>query len=89
MGVPSGHSHMRLIVETERELIVLEEATVTNVARAYIWVKNHPMKRNIELLLHRIGEKERKHGYAEYQLLESERAEEEVQLEIDALLRKQ
>lgn len=67
--VPDGHKHLRtrLVLQDGSEL-VFQEATVANLVRAYITVKTHPVINRIVLKGQRI--KERKEGYAEWQLLE-------------------
>lgn len=69
MEVPEGHKHLRtrLVLQDGSEL-VFQEATVANLVRAYITVKTHPVINRIVLKGQRI--KERKEGYAEWQLLE-------------------
>lgn len=69
MEVPEGHKHLRtrLVLQDGSEL-VFQEATVANLVRAYITVNTHPVINRIVLKGQRI--KERKEGYAEWQLLE-------------------
>ena len=67
--IPAGHKHVRtrLLLMDGTELI-LQEATVANLVRAYISVKTHPQATKVRLK----GEKLdwRKDGYAEWQLME-------------------
>jgi len=74
--VPPGHKHLRLVLELEDLVVVLHEATVAAIVRAYIDVVTHPTRRAVELVRAKLTA--RKQGYAEYQLVESGRPEEEV-----------
>lgn len=67
--IPEGHQHMRakIILQDGSEL-VLQEAAVANIARAYITVKTHPQKTSVKLKGTHLNE--RKTGYADWQLLE-------------------
>lgn len=72
IGIPPGHQHLRTVLRLQdgRE-ILLQEATVANLVRAYITVKTHPRKKSVTLkgvLL-----KKRKEGFADWQLLEEKR----------------
>ena len=81
-GVPRGHKHVRFVLETSSGRIVLQEATVAALVRAYVSIKTHPARRAIEL---RQRKGKWKEGYAEFQLLETNRDEtviSEVLLEI-------
>ncbi len=76
--IPPGHMHVRFIVELEDQVIVLQEATVAGIVRAYAMVALHPSRRAVELVSRRLGRGERKRLFAEHQLVESGRREEEV-----------
>jgi hypothetical protein len=78
---------VRIAVETESEVIVFDHATVGNMLRASAWVLYHPKCRGVELKAQRLGEYERKKGYAEDQLLETGRSDVEIQGELDQLIR--
>jgi len=84
VGPPKGHKHVRAIIEAEDLVIVLQEATLANIVRAYITVKTHPTRSAIELK--RTKPEHRKEGYAEYQLLETEKLDEEVSEEISTII---
>ncbi len=86
IGTPTGHKHQRIILQLPDKRIIFEEATIANIARALVWIGNHPKVRAMEMRLQRLTEGERKRGYAEYQLLETMASEEEVQKEVDAIL---
>ena len=68
--VPEGHRHLRttLVLQDGRE-IILQEATVANLVRAYITVKTHPVCCRLRQRGQRLSS--RKEGYAEWQLLEN------------------
>jgi hypothetical protein len=51
--------------------IVLHEATVANLARAYVTAKTHPLLEGVELKGMRLSQ--RKEGFAEWQLLEDDK----------------
>jgi len=76
--VPPGHMHVRLVLELEDQTLVLQEATVAAIVRAYASVALHPSRRAVELVSRRLGRGERKPLFAEWQLVESGRGEEEV-----------
>jgi len=81
VGVPRGHRHVRALIElSDGSKLVLQEATLANIVRAYIAVATHPLRRGVELVGVRL--KDRKAGFAEYQLLESGRDEEFVVSEL-------
>jgi hypothetical protein len=83
-AIPPGHKHVRLVIELEDQTIVLQEATAAAIARAYVDVVTHPVRRAVELAGVRVSKA--KCGYAEHQLVESGRGEEEVLAEIAVLL---
>ncbi len=69
--IPEGHIHMRItIVLQDGSEITLQEATTANLVRAYVTVKTHPVRNQVRLRNCRLAE--RKEGYAEWQLLESD-----------------
>ncbi|MGC2423056.1 MAG: hypothetical protein WA666_01720 [Nitrospirota bacterium] len=83
LAVPEGHRHLRLALTTKEETIVLHEAAVAAIVRAYVTVKTHPQMRAIKLISAKPeGLKE---GYAADQLIESE-ADEAVIEEMTHLL---
>ena len=84
--IPRGHLHVRLLLEFSDGLrIVLQEASVSAITRAFLDVVLHPRRRAVELVLSRVDEG-RKPGYARYQLIESGRAEEEVLSYVEEVL---
>ncbi|MEM1509609.1 MAG: hypothetical protein QXY49_02135 [Thermofilaceae archaeon] len=81
--IPEGHVHARLILELDDQTIILQEATAAAIVRAYASVAIHPTRRAVELIGSRL--KEGKPSYAEYQVLESSRSEEEVLREAEEM----
>ncbi|KSW12611.1 hypothetical protein CF15_07835 [Pyrodictium occultum] len=76
--IPEGHLHARFLLDLGDQVIVLHEAVVAALVRAYAMVAAHPARRAVELEARRLGRGERKPGYAEWQLLETGRSEGEV-----------
>ena len=76
--IPPGHQHIRLIIELEDQIIVLHEAAVAGIVRAYANTVLHPSRRAVELAARRLTKAERKPGYADWQLIETGRSEDEV-----------
>ncbi|MEM0453971.1 MAG: hypothetical protein QXO98_04890 [Sulfolobales archaeon] len=76
--IPEGHTHIRLVIELKDQTIVIQEATVAAIVRAYIDILTHPLRRAVELINARFGGDVKKKGYAEYQLIESSKSEDEV-----------
>ena len=69
MDVPAGHKHIRTrIIFQDNTEIIFQEATIANIARAYITMKTHPHKTSIRLKGKNLQNK--KQGFADYQLLE-------------------
>jgi len=74
--IPKEHVHVRIYIEFKDQSIILQEATIDAILRAYINVSFHPYKKAYELILKKV--EDRKPGYAEYQHIESDRSEDEV-----------
>ncbi len=50
LAVPEGHRHLRLALKTkDGKKVVLQEAAVAAIVRAYVTVKTHPQMRAIKL----------------------------------------
>ena len=50
LGVPEGHRHLRATLRlADGTSLVLQEATVANLVRAYIGVVTHPTRRGVRL----------------------------------------
>lgn len=72
LAVPEGHRHLRATLAlADGAEIVLHEATVANLVRAYVAVKTHPLLKGVVLKGMRLTRS--KEGFAEWQLLETER----------------
>jgi allophanate hydrolase subunit 2 len=69
LEVPEGHKHLRarLLLHDGAEFI-FQEATIANIARAYITMKTHPQRTAMRLKGKTL--QDRKPGFADYQLLE-------------------
>lgn len=83
--IPPGHRHVRFMVEAGEEIIVLQEATVAGLVRAYAMTALHPVNKGIVLRTERIPSPPRKQDFAEYQVLEETLGEEALK-EIEARL---
>jgi hypothetical protein len=69
--IPEGHKHLRTtIVLQDGTKFIFQEAAIANLARAYITIKTHPVKRKVTLKGKNLSE--RKDGYAEWQLVEED-----------------
>ncbi len=76
--IPPGHTHTRVLIETsDGDAIVLQQASVDALIRAYVAVALHPQRVACELTLRELT-LHRKHGFARWQLVESARSEDEV-----------
>ena len=82
--IPEGHRHIRILIQTENEIIVFQEATAAALVRAYINVKTHPLRDAIEL--ENIKLEKKKPGYASYQLIESKKDEKSILRDLSLLL---
>jgi len=78
--IPPGHKHVRLLIEARDQSILLQEATIAAIVRAYINITTHPTRRAVELTGRYVDSG--KEGYARYQLIESSRSEDEVVVEV-------
>jgi len=84
--IPPSHRHVRLYIEFTDQKIVIQQATIDAIIRAYISVALHPQRKAIELIRRRLSRNERKEGFAEYQLVETLKKEEGIMCELDKLL---
>lgn len=67
--VPGGHRHVRTRVRLlDGTELTFQEATVSNIVRAFVTVKTHPGRDRV--VLRGSGAGKRKRGYARWQLLE-------------------
>lgn len=81
--IPKGHTHARFILELDDQTVILQEATVAAIVRAYISVVAHPTRRAVEFVQAKLTE--RKPTYAEHQLIESGKLEAEVLAEAEEI----
>ena len=73
---PAGHVHLRATLKLQSgESIVLQEATLASLLRAYVSIKTHPLTKSVRLVGQELNEAERKKGFAEWQFLEVENEE--------------
>lgn len=73
LGIPPGHQHLRATLRLQSgEELVLQEATVAGLVRAFVAVKTHPLKTEVRLTGREMPEKETKPGFAVWQLLEED-----------------
>jgi len=84
IGVPENHKHLRIIIESEDKIFVFHEATIANIVRGFILVKTHPEIKAIEMKVQEV--KMRKEGFAEYQLIETNKKEKDVINEVNKLI---
>ena len=71
LAVPEGHRHLRARISLAGgEVLVLQEATVANLVRAYVGLKTHPTRQRQRLVGRVLADQERKSGFADWQLLE-------------------
>jgi len=81
--IPPGHRHTRILIELKSgEKLIFQQATIDGIIRAYASVALHPSRKAFELTLKRLGTKERKEGFAKWQLVESGRSEDEIMEDI-------
>ncbi len=71
LAAPRGHLHLRATLKLHSgEEIILQEATIANLVRAYVGIKTHPKRRSCCLIGRELTEGEAKKGFAPWQLLE-------------------
>jgi hypothetical protein len=76
--IPPGHMHMRLVLRLCDQTIILHEAAVAGIVRAYAHVALHPTRRAARLVARRLARRERKLSYAPWQLVEDETVDEDA-----------
>ena len=73
ISVPRGHQHLRTtLMLKDGSSIVLQEATVANLVRAYISIKTHPQKERVRLVGEELSPGDKKESFASWQLLEDD-----------------
>ncbi len=77
------HGEISVFVELDDEVLVLNHVMVDNMSRAFHWLNGHPRLYALEMALKKLAKHERAAGQPEVQMLETERAEEEIRREAD------
>jgi len=77
-AIPQNHRHIRVLIRFRDQEIVLQEATVAAITRAYLSILLHPTRRGVVLRKIELNASIRKPGYAEHQLMEVSDSEEEA-----------
>lgn len=77
-AIPKNHYHVRFLIKFKDQAIVLQEATVAALVRAYAYTVLHPSRRGIILRKRAMGKNEKKPGFASYQIIELIDSEEEA-----------
>ena len=86
IGVPKGYKYLRVYMKLKDAALILQEATIANILRAYLTIKTHSTIRAQELKMHKLDETRTKQGYALHQLLGTSRNQEETLEELRELL---
>ncbi|MEM1834304.1 MAG: hypothetical protein QXO80_03705 [Thermosphaera sp.] len=68
--IPSGHVHTRFVIGLKDQVIILQEAVVAALLRAYASTAIHPTRKSIILVSKTLPDV--KKGFAKSQLIESE-----------------
>jgi len=79
-AIPRGHYHTRFLIKFKDQEILLQEATVAALMRAYAIVATHPTRKGIVLQKKVLDKKEKKLGFAYVQLLEKPGSEEAIDI---------
>ncbi len=84
-GIPENHQHCRLVLKTDQSgTLVLSEALVAAIVRAYATIKTHPTRSGIEMTATLISDG--KPDFASWQLLETDKPDSDIQREISSFL---
>ncbi len=84
-GFPDNHQHCRLILKTDQTPpLILTEALVAAIVRSYVTIQTHPVRQGVEMTAQLIQEP--KSNYTSWQLLETDRADKDIQAEIAAYM---
>ncbi|MCW8885356.1 MAG: hypothetical protein OQK12_08890 [Motiliproteus sp.] len=74
LAPPPGHQHLRTTIKLNSgEEIVLQEATVANLVRAYVGIKTHPQNTSCTLVSYELVDQDKKKEFASWQLLEKDK----------------
>ncbi len=85
-AIPSGHYHTRFAIYLNDQVIVLQEATIAALVRAYAYTSIHPTRRGVILERRRLSRESKKQGFASDQLLEVPNSEMEAVEIIDKIM---
>lgn len=78
VGMPANHQHMRAALELrDGRCIILQEAVLAALVRAYVNIETHPERRAVRMV-GAVDLPRRKTGFASYQLVEDDGADEEI-----------
>lgn len=78
VGVPTGHQHVRAALELrDGRCLILQEATIAALVRAYVTVNTHPQTRGVKMVGH-MDLPRRKMDFAPYQMVEDGGSDAEV-----------
>ncbi len=89
IGTPKDHKHMRVIIDLKNgDKIIFSEATIANIARAYITIKTHPKISSLELVMKDMKKEDIKEGFSQFQLIETNSDEKIISEEISNILEK-
>jgi hypothetical protein len=69
-AIPRGHRHVRFLIRFRDQEILLQEATVAAIVRAYALTALHPARQGIILRRKILGKGDKKIGFASAQLIE-------------------
>jgi len=83
IGIPSGHKHLRILMQVGEKWLVFPEAVLANLVRGYIEIVTHPQRRIVHLVQKTL--EEQKENFAAFQLIEHNKPEENLQQEFDQI----
>lgn len=84
-STPENHKHCRLVLKTDQSsTLVLSEALVAAIVRAYVTIKTHPKRSGIEMTTALISDG--KPDFASWQLLETDKPDSDIQRETASFL---
>ncbi len=78
VAIPRNHYHVRVLIKFRDQEILLHEATIAGLLRAYTMVALHPVRKGVILRRVKLRKDEKKHGFASTQLIEVLGSEEEA-----------
>ena len=88
IGVPEDNKHLRICVKLKTKRVsIFQEATMTNILRAYITIKTDPTVQAKELGVKTLNAEQQKKDYAVHQLLETPIKDKEIEKQLSELLK--